>query len=196
MDRLDRVRRFDRVHSPSRLNIWRSAHKTIHRDRREPRRARKAMCRQVYSRVRGRTRRETRFVVSDIFLGSGNNRTGLGQDCRCTGCHQVDVDARINRCACTLKEYHYKLRAGIDTKWMRKKRRHKGRREKSVWEREKEGKGGWRVKMDKFNQLLIYVIVMGKLLNLPLMLVYGICVKSIAFQRFIELNSGELSERF
>lgn len=128
--------RLDRVHRASRLNTWRSAHKTFHKDRRELRRelrrARKAMCRQVYSRARGRTRRETRFVVSDIFLGSGNNRTGLGQDCRCTRCHQADVDARINRCACTLKEYHYKLRAGIDTKWMRKKRRHKERREKSV----------------------------------------------------------------
>lgn len=96
----------------------------------ELRRARRAMCRRVYSRARGRTRRETRFVVSDIFLGSGNNRTGLGQDCRCTECDQADVDARINRCACTLKEHNYKLRAVIDTKWMREKRRRKERGEK------------------------------------------------------------------
>lgn len=75
-----------------------------------------AMCRQVYNRVRRRIRRETRFAVSNIFLGSGNNRTLLGQDFRCTGCYQADVDVRINRCACTLREYNYKLRAVIDMK--------------------------------------------------------------------------------
>ena len=100
------------------------------------------MCRQVYSRARRRTasRREPRFVASDIFLGSGNSRTRLGQDCRCTGCDQADVDVRINRCACTLRGYNYKLRAVIDTKWMRKKTRRKGRGGKSERKREKTTK--------------------------------------------------------
>lgn len=38
------------------------------------------------------------------------------------------------------------------------------------------------------------VIVMEKLLNLSLMPAYGTCVKSIAFKRFIELNSRESNE--
>lgn len=112
---------------------------------------RRAMCRQVYSRARRRTasRRETHFVASDIFLGSGNNRTGLGQDCRCTGYDQVDVDVRINRCACTLRGHNYKLRAVIDTKWMRKQTR----KRKKVREKEREnyekGEGRWGAKVDK-----------------------------------------------
>lgn len=85
------------------------------------------MCRRVYRRARRRTRKEIRFVVSDIFLGLNNNRTWLGQDCRCTGCDQADVDVRKYRRACTLKGYNYKLRAVIDTKWLREKTRYRER---------------------------------------------------------------------